>query len=96
MHYHLTQTNRIELSLLRRLGYSVRQVASQLGFAASTVSRELRRNAQANGKHHATSARVAARSRREAANALRAKLLQVLRQHRSSASLLFPCATNKP
>lgn len=77
MHFHLTQTNRIELSLLYRLGYSVRQVAAQLGVAASTVSRELRRNARVGGKYNAASARVLARARREAANGLRTKLLRL-------------------
>ena len=77
MHYHLTQTNRIELSLLRQLGYSVRQVAKQLGVAASTVSRELRRNARPSGKYHAASARVLACARRGAANSIRTKLLHM-------------------
>lgn len=76
MHFHLTQTNRIELSLLYRLGYSMRQAAQQLGVAASTVSRELRRNARPTGTYHAASARVLARTRREAANTVRAKLLR--------------------
>ncbi|MEK7152673.1 MAG: IS30 family transposase [Patescibacteria group bacterium] len=75
MHYHLTQTNRIELSLLYRLGYSMRQVAAQLGVAASTVSRELRRNARASGQYYPNSAKVLVRARREAANGLRTKLL---------------------
>jgi transposase, IS30 family len=75
MHYHLTQTNRIELSLLRRLGYSVRQVAVQLGVAASTVSRELRRNARPTGQYYPNSAKVFVRRRRARANGLRAKLL---------------------
>lgn len=75
MHYHLTQTNRIELSLLRRLGYSVRQVAVQLGVAASTVSRELRRNARASGQYYPNSAKVLVRERRTQANALRTKLV---------------------
>ncbi len=77
MHSHLTQTKRIELSLLRRLGYSMRQVAAQLGVAASTVSRELRRNARAGGHYYPNSAKVLVRKRRETANGLRAKLLNL-------------------
>lgn len=73
MYYHLTQEQRIELSLLRRLGYSVRQVAKQLGVHASTVSRELHRNALPNGRYHAASARVRTRVRRTIANQARRK-----------------------
>lgn len=75
MHSHLTQTNRIELSLLYRLGYSMRQVALQLGVATSTVSRELQRNSRATGQYYPNSAKVYVRTRRAVANALRTKLL---------------------
>lgn len=74
MHFHLTQNQRIELSLLLRLGYSQRQAAIQLGVSASTVSRELRRNCRASGRYHAASARLHSRDRRAGANALRIKL----------------------
>lgn len=74
MHSHLTQHQRIELSLLLRLGYSQRQAALQLGISASTVSRELGRNRRISGMYHAASARVQARNRRAEANALRHKL----------------------
>lgn len=75
MHYHLTQEQRIELSLLMRLGHSQRNAALVLGVSPSTVSRELRRNARASGAYHATAARVLTRGRRADANALRTKLL---------------------
>jgi len=74
MHYHLTQHQRIELSLLLRLGHSQRKAAQILGVSPSTVSRELRRNARTSGKYHATTARLHSRDRRAEANALRVKL----------------------
>ena len=75
MYYHLTQQQRIELSLLLRLGHSQRQAAAVLGVSPSTVSRELRRNTGTSDRYHAGRARLAARVRRTAANALRTKLL---------------------
>jgi IS30 family transposase len=41
----LSQEERIEIADLRHAGLSIRQIAHRLGRAASTVSRELRRNA---------------------------------------------------
>jgi len=75
MHYHITQTERIELSLLMRLGHSQRNAALVLGVSPSTVSRELARNRRASGQYHATTARLASYGRRTDANALRTKLL---------------------
>lgn len=75
MHYHITQEQRVELSLLIRLGHTQRNAALVLGVSPSTVSRELHRNATQSGSYHAASARVLHRSRRAAANALRQKLL---------------------
>jgi len=75
MHTHLTQQNRIELSLLTRLGASQRTVAAVLGVSPSTVCRELARNRRLSGMYNPNSARVSARTRRAAANALRIKLL---------------------
>lgn len=60
MHSHLTQNQRIELSLLLRLGYSQRQAALCLGVSPSTVSRELHRNNRLAG-YYANSTRVRAR-----------------------------------
>lgn len=74
MHYHLTQPKRIELSLLYRLGYTQRHIAHVLGVSPSTVSRELQRNRRLSGMYHPASARLQARNRRAAANALRMKL----------------------
>jgi IS30 family transposase len=75
MHYHLTQQQRIELSLMTRLGYSQRSVALVLGVSPSTVCRELRRNVKASGQYHAIYARIQTKARRVNANQLRRKLL---------------------
>lgn len=76
MHYHITQEQRVELSLLTRLGYSQRAVALVLGVSPSTICRELGRNRRANGMYEPNSARVRNRTRRAVANALRTKLLR--------------------
>lgn len=75
MHFHLTQQQRVELSLLTRLGYSQRSVALVLGVSPSTVCRELQRNRRVSGMYEPNSARVLNRTRRAAANGLRTKLL---------------------
>lgn len=75
MHYHLTQQQRIELSLLTRLGYSQRAVAAELGVSPSTICRELARNCKPTGKYHAIFARLQAKARRIVANQHLRKLL---------------------
>jgi transposase, IS30 family len=75
MHFHLTQEQRIELSLLRRLGHSQRNIALVLGVSPSTICRELKRNVSGTGGYHAREARLSQQARRSAANALRNKLL---------------------
>ena len=75
MHSHLTQNQRIELSLLLRLGHSQRQTAVTLGVSPSTVSRELRRNRHTSGSYNPAYVRRQVRERRARANALRIKLL---------------------
>ena len=42
----LSQDERIEIADLHRAGVSVREIARRLGRAPSTISRELRRNAE--------------------------------------------------
>lgn len=79
MYTHLTQKQRIELSLLLRLGYSQRAAATVLGVSPSTVCRELRRNSSSRLGYRANMTRVLARARRAAANALRNKLLSLPR-----------------
>jgi len=68
MHFHLTQHQRIELSLMIRLGYSQRAVALVLGVSPSTICRELARNSKPNGKYHARVARLLTEARRSDAN----------------------------
>jgi IS30 family transposase len=76
MHYHITQEQRVELSLLMRLGYSQRNAALALGVSPSTVCRELKRNTRFGSDYHAGSAWVLKRARRTHANAQRQKLLR--------------------
>jgi IS30 family transposase len=68
MHYHLTQHQRIELSLLTKLGYSQRAAALVLGVSPSTICRELARNRKPSGNYHAIFARLATKARRVNAN----------------------------
>ena len=68
MPFHLTQPQRIELSLLVKLGHSRRAAAQCLGVSPSTVCRELSRNAKATGTYHATHARIQTKARRASAN----------------------------
>lgn len=75
MHYHLTQQQRIELSLLIRLGGSQRAAAAVLGVSPSTVCRELKRNINRSGRYHARVARLRTAARRLAANQRLRKLL---------------------
>lgn len=76
MHFHLTQQQRIELSLLYRLGHTQRTIALVLGVHPSTICRELGRNRRvSSGSYEPNSARVLHRTRRSSANALRTKLL---------------------
>src|SRR6476661_7101100 len=56
----LSFAEREEIALARAAGESVRGIALRLGRSPSTISRELRRNAQAPGRYRATSAHAAA------------------------------------
>jgi IS30 family transposase len=66
----LSQDERIEIADLRHGGLSIRKIADRLGRAASTISRELRRNGGGNGRyrpfdaHRQATARRARRHRR--------------------------------
>ena len=53
---YLSLAERTMIAELRRAGVSVRDIAEQLGRAASTVSRELRRNADDQGRYLAATA----------------------------------------
>jgi transposase, IS30 family len=57
---YLSFAEREEIALARAAGASVRSIARRLGRAPSTVSRELRRNAERGGCYRATSAHARA------------------------------------
>jgi len=56
---HLTQEERYQIHQLRRQGISLSHIAAELGRSASTISRELRRNATAQGYKPAQAQRQA-------------------------------------
>ncbi|WP_419615746.1 IS30 family transposase [Thiolapillus sp.] len=62
----LTQEARYQITALKVLGYTQRQIARETGRSASTISRELRRNRGIEGYQAETAQRVADRRRREA------------------------------
>lgn len=70
----LTESCREKIARLRRQGLGNNQIARQLGRDPSTVSRELRRNAKANGRYEAPHAQNKTRDRRRAAGRSRRKL----------------------
>jgi IS30 family transposase len=72
----LTLTQREEIALGRARGESIRTIAALLGRSPSTVSRELRRNADGMGRYRATSAHALAYHR--ASRPKRGKLVQNL------------------
>lgn len=75
MPLHLTKQQRIELSLLLRLGHSQRAAAGVLGVSPSTVCREVARNLDpARATYHAGVAERARRRRRAQANHTQRKL----------------------
>jgi transposase, IS30 family len=75
MPIHLTKHQRIELSLLLRLGHSQRAAATVLGVSPSTVSRELSRNQAATRQtYHASLAERIRLARRAQANDQKHKL----------------------
>jgi len=75
MHYHLTQEQRIQLSLLTHLGWSQRDTALVLGVSPSTICRELQRNRKTSGQYHASDARRQTTARRLRCNQALRKLV---------------------
>jgi transposase, IS30 family len=59
----LCLADREEIAHLHRLGRSVRQIAFEVGFDKSTISRELARNTTGGGGYRATTAQAAAEAR---------------------------------
>ena len=92
---YLSQDERIQIADLRQQGLGIRAIAAQLGRAASTVSRELRRNSQAghgygpfDAHRQATARRAKPRPRRlETNRALRRLVGELLGQRWSPAQI---------
>jgi len=92
---YLSQDERIQIADLHHRGLSIRAIALEIGRAASTVSRELRRNARTDGTYrpfdahrHATSRRAKPRRRRLETNlALRRLVGELLAQRWSPAQI---------
>ena len=69
--YHQLQPeDRVTLASLKQQNFGVREIARMLGRSASTISRELRRNADA-GQYGSTAAQQSCQQRREQARPLR-------------------------
>jgi IS30 family transposase len=77
MPLHITKNQRIELSLLLRLGHNQRSAATVLGVSPSTVSREIKRNAdKKRNKYHAAVADRLRLARRAHTNQAKHKLTE--------------------
>ena len=76
MYAHLSREQRLELGVLKREGFSLREIAKRLGVSHSTLSRELRRNVapRATCGYHVGDAQRLAGGRRRTANAARVKI----------------------
>ena len=76
MYSHLNREQRLEMGVLRREGFSLRQIAGRLGVSPGTLSRELKRNASFRAKsgYRAGEAQRRAAGRKRAANGLRIKV----------------------
>ena len=69
---YLSSAERTTIADLRRAGVSVRDIADELGRAASTVSRELRRNGDDRGRYlPATAERLSAERQRRSSRTRR-------------------------
>jgi transposase-like protein len=75
---YLSEAERILIADLLRAGHGVRAIAGRLGRAASTISRELRRNADSDGRYRPHRAEQLARSRASKPRARRVTLDAVL------------------
>ena len=76
----VSQEERIEIADLRHAGWSIRQIAQQLGRAPSTVSRELPRNAAGDGRYRPFDAHRRATARRTRNHRRRIDIIGELRQ----------------
>ncbi len=64
MYSQLTQNERYAIAAMRRQRFSIRRIARELGRAASTISREVRRNRKPDGGYRAHTAGERTRGRR--------------------------------
>ena len=89
-HHHFTAAERLEISLLKKKGYSNRAIANELGCSHTSIGRELKRNAMEKG-YDPRCAKAKARVRRkrskyqgmwiEERRALRTYVIDKLEQH---------------
>ena len=75
---YLSEAERLEIADLLRAGHSVRAIARRVGRAASTISREIRRNADCDGRYRPHRAEQLARVRAGKPRARRVTLDAVL------------------
>jgi len=66
---HLSQDERYQIQHLHRGGFSAREISAELKRAATTISRELRRNPGDAARYHALAAQRQSAKRRHAASA---------------------------
>lgn len=100
----LSEDERVQIADLRKTGAGIRQIATAMGRSASTVSRELRRNATKAGGYRPFYAHRLARNRRSrvrpskiAANAVLRQTIQSLLERRwSPAQISWHLATEHP
>jgi len=76
---YLSEDERIAISDLRRTGATVRAIAAELGRSPSTISRELRRNADPAGRYRPSAAHRSAAQRRTRRRGRRVDRDEVLR-----------------
>ena len=62
---HLTKEQRYAISAMHKQGYTQKQIAEAIDKDKSVISRELKRNANRNGRYSFTSAQKMAASRKE-------------------------------
>ena len=83
----LTLKERYHISACRKLGYKQKEIALELGVSPSTISRELRRNRNAQGHYDPESAQIETRLRHRFIYANKARggrLYQALRHRNKS------------
>lgn len=80
-HTQITDKERTEISVLIRGGLIQKEIAKILGKDPSTISKEIKRNKEKDGKYHAGKAKIKLSQRREIANKRFKKITGKLRSH---------------